>query len=1191
MNEAKPIVTCHGNQSLFSSLHTAVSQGLPKESCEWRRSYGRAPRSVNLEASFVPYDADILPDEEEKTLVSRPYFHIFWTDCDLESYKQSVKDEIAEWQNALKARNIPDWLIVVVISDENKVKAKLLPRASVIDKVKSDFCGKYPERCIVLVEPTKLDSKSSESWLHLFQRLRSLLLQAFNRHLHKYEESMRSRREKRNEPGWNYFSYFIVQEELAFMLEMLGLKEDALIQYDELDAMFDQFVENFANGDTVKWLTPLMEPCSSWAGVSLAKSLDLDLREEVKQNNAALLPFRNYLFSRQAALLFQMGRAWEVASRALSYLYHTVVEMKALEVQIPDGALSCWVFLSCLEVLNACELHHGTQLDEKFALCTANLWDFAHKKLRELGHLCSLMPGLVPTSDQLSLVVDLVSGMGITAETLSPSDKKPVDKLRASLSSPESFKRHYLEMCEQAMGTYKYIGRYRSARMIGLELAEFYMKIKEPAKAENFLLESICMHQQEGWHYLADGTMVKLAKCQELLKEPNKYLKTCCHIACSPHITMAEKEKYFEETVKTLDSVSSDERVEMRASQVIFMESLELQPEQASLNEELSLRVCVVSNFPRPISMDSLKVSIVACSENEAVMFDQRQLQQKQTRKQQAEDSQPPPAAPQKHHRRQPSATHITLDKMANFSPATKQLPDTIAFQKTYERRQGRLIATGLGCEHARELLKRTDSATSTGSSTKNVVRDDYSLCFLTENVLLEPGRNNLTFAAKIAAQGVYRLNQMCLSVKSLDLLKPLSDFATVFRVDSIPSTFTVTPKHTDKFIAGIEQEAVLKFTCGSHGLTEASALSVTTTPYFSITSSEEGGDGDKGIMVGSVGAYESLEIPVNVCMNLKFDALETQMSRMSVMVEALQQTLEQEVTFVHPFNIVHKVYTAGKQKYFQIVVHGTTATCFTLSQPKLDTPDCRDVELQLMNKPGQLLLVNEHQSSSLLWLMSSNVPVLPALDLSFSCCYASQVDLSPQARQADYSCSIHDFQTQYILSYAVSSIEEDKACMTGETAIMDITIKQLIDLDLTEGTKLAYSVKANGSVWAIGGKTTGVFTMKEGKHHTVLDVVPMQAGLLYFPLVTLHKYVDRMEEQSLADIDGCDSDSDSAPLQSQKLRSESQVSSVSSTSSAQFASCLVEFSPGQVYNESRSRQIHVSPCRTTGDIDVSLIQ
>ena len=32
------------------------------------------------------------------------------------------------------------------------------------------------------------------------------------------------------------------------MLEILGLREDALIQYDELDAMFDQFVTNHASG-------------------------------------------------------------------------------------------------------------------------------------------------------------------------------------------------------------------------------------------------------------------------------------------------------------------------------------------------------------------------------------------------------------------------------------------------------------------------------------------------------------------------------------------------------------------------------------------------------------------------------------------------------------------------------------------------------------------------------------------------------------------------------------------------------------------------------------------------------------------------------------------------------------------------------------------------------------------------------
>ena len=68
----------------------------------------------------------------------------------MENYKQTVKEELTEWHTALKNSNIPDWLIVVVNNDDTKGKTKLLPRSSVIDKVKNDFCSKQPERYILL---------------------------------------------------------------------------------------------------------------------------------------------------------------------------------------------------------------------------------------------------------------------------------------------------------------------------------------------------------------------------------------------------------------------------------------------------------------------------------------------------------------------------------------------------------------------------------------------------------------------------------------------------------------------------------------------------------------------------------------------------------------------------------------------------------------------------------------------------------------------------------------------------------------------------------------------------------------------------------------------------------------------------------------------------------------------------------
>lgn len=46
----------------------------------------------------------------------------------------------------------------------------------------------------------------------------------------------------------NLFTNCILQEELAFVFEMLQQFEDALVQYDELDALFTQYVLNFGAG-------------------------------------------------------------------------------------------------------------------------------------------------------------------------------------------------------------------------------------------------------------------------------------------------------------------------------------------------------------------------------------------------------------------------------------------------------------------------------------------------------------------------------------------------------------------------------------------------------------------------------------------------------------------------------------------------------------------------------------------------------------------------------------------------------------------------------------------------------------------------------------------------------------------------------------------------------------------------------
>lgn len=52
------------------------------------------------------------------------------------------------WQNSLRAHGSVDWVIVVVESNDSKKKnkANILPRSSILDKIRSDFCNKQNDR-------------------------------------------------------------------------------------------------------------------------------------------------------------------------------------------------------------------------------------------------------------------------------------------------------------------------------------------------------------------------------------------------------------------------------------------------------------------------------------------------------------------------------------------------------------------------------------------------------------------------------------------------------------------------------------------------------------------------------------------------------------------------------------------------------------------------------------------------------------------------------------------------------------------------------------------------------------------------------------------------------------------------------------------------------------------------------------
>ncbi len=61
-------------------------------------------------------------------------------------YKSVLHDEIKSWLQILQRHNVVDWLIVLVEAYDFRKHNKLLPRTTVLDKIKGDFGVKHVDR-------------------------------------------------------------------------------------------------------------------------------------------------------------------------------------------------------------------------------------------------------------------------------------------------------------------------------------------------------------------------------------------------------------------------------------------------------------------------------------------------------------------------------------------------------------------------------------------------------------------------------------------------------------------------------------------------------------------------------------------------------------------------------------------------------------------------------------------------------------------------------------------------------------------------------------------------------------------------------------------------------------------------------------------------------------------------------------
>jgi len=307
-----------------------------------------------------------------------PYATIVLVTCeDLDEYKNLLKPRL----KTIVQNEDREWFIVFVLKSVTDSTNKVIKR--VYSKLEGDFSSKRRERCC------KLDMHGADvaAWEDLESKIVECIRNTLDRRVQYYEEEVRKLSDNRFLPTWSFCNFLIIKESLAFMFEMASLQEDALREYDELEQIYLEIVyapnvkgKEFGGTD----------PGDNYA--SLLDGTRKPFTQFVHDGVVQEFDFRQYLFSRQAQLLFGLNRPAEVAARGHAFIMNFSKTLTQHEKYLPFCLREVWVVTACLTLVKATAQRFtwrtvGPDMEKDFYRLQADLYFYARTKLMRLADL------------------------------------------------------------------------------------------------------------------------------------------------------------------------------------------------------------------------------------------------------------------------------------------------------------------------------------------------------------------------------------------------------------------------------------------------------------------------------------------------------------------------------------------------------------------------------------------------------------------------------------------------------------------------------------------------------------------------------------------------------------------------------------------------------------------------------------
>ncbi|KAI9243615.1 trafficking protein particle complex subunit 10 [Phascolomyces articulosus] len=621
MNGRKVTVTYCDEFGVWPLVANDLSSRLPLKNLQWHPSSQRSERFIpSLEVDLQRFNFEQIP--QPLLSAHTTYLNLYFVNCDdNDVYKNKVKKQIKTWVDLIATKKNQEWLIVYVAGQDTKRTNNYLGlKTSVFDKIRADFNQGKRDRC-AYIRIVDQDDPSSELWTSFLEKMKESILASFDMQVLQIQEDTRRLDMQRHMPGWNYCTFFILKEGLAQAFEIMTLYEDALIQYDELEASFFQVLRDKA----LAWFGHFG---ATEAGDDCGNILDFKrkgYRDLINKNIISVFDFRCYLFARQTRMLLKLQRIIEVCKRGQLFISGFIPAIRENEDVLVDNFVESWVFSACMNIVNECEPFSTnlTAADPNFAILysavKADLLLTARRQLDKLGTKYKHLP----VTEPFSIYLDTKVGDEGTKASAKPKDPMTNVKLLEAINSVEAFDKMYMALSTRAIKSYDTCYRPRAALTVHGDIAALKYTRDKLEDAVMIFESLIRRYDEQDWGSIENSLLVKCADSQKRLGKTDQYIESLLTLLknakCLPK---EDATRYMEELLSNVYKLDADIRRPFAPMFGIVVVSI---IDEQSAVESSSVEICIENYLPKSLHCDTLCLRLVG-NDPEQIWFDTKNL-------------------------------------------------------------------------------------------------------------------------------------------------------------------------------------------------------------------------------------------------------------------------------------------------------------------------------------------------------------------------------------------------------------------------------------------------------------------------------------------------------------------------------------------------------------------------------------